>query len=240
MDINAIEREEVARLALKAATVAEARAVQERMRRLVLQRPLTSTPQLIAGADVSFDRFSPWLHAAVVVIDTASGETVAEATATERARFPYVPGYLSFREAPPVLAAWNALGLRPDLLVVDGQGYAHPRRCGIACHLGILLDLPTIGCAKSRLIGTHDTPGPEPGDAVPLIYDEERVGTVLRTRRRSLPLYVSIGYAITLDEAVEQVLRLCGGYRLPLTTRRAHERVNQVRRAHAARENERR
>jgi len=137
-------------------------------------------------------------------------------------RFPYVPGLLSFRECPGVLGAFRKLKRQPDLMLVDGHGIAHPRRIGIAAHLGLLLDLATVGCAKSRLCGAHDEPGLERGCRAPLTDDSETIGAVLRTRTNVKPIYVSVGHRITLDEAVEHALSCGGGYRLPEPTRLAH------------------
>ena len=140
--------------------IPEARALQEKLRGRVIERDTGRVPRLVAGADISFDRSSPELHAAVVVLDAESLEVVEIAAVRARARFPYVPGYLSFREIPPLLEAFAKLEAVPDLIVCDGQGRAHPRRFGLACHLGVLLDRPTLGCAKSRLIGDYREPGP--------------------------------------------------------------------------------
>jgi deoxyribonuclease V len=135
---------------------------------------------------------------------------------------PYVPGYLSFREGPAILAACEQLETEPDLFVFDGQGVAHPRRFGIASHVGVILDKPSIGCAKSRLCGTHHEPGPEAGSYVHLYDGDEILGAVLRTRDRVSPVYVSVGHRVSLEAAIEYVLACCRGYRLPETTRYAH------------------
>ncbi len=158
----------------------------------------------------------------VSVLDADTLEIVEEATAVGPARFPYVPGLLSFREIPLVLDALEGLAARPDLILCDGQGYAHPRRFGLACHLGVLLDLPTIGVAKSRFIGTHEEPGIERGEWTPLLDGAERIGAVLRTRRAVSPLYISCGHRVSLERAIELVLACTTRYRLPETTRAAH------------------
>ncbi len=186
--------------------------------------------RLVAGADVSYDRGSPVLFAAVVLLDAGSLEPVEAAGVCERARFPYVPGYLSFREIPAVLAAFAKLKGRPDLLVCDGQGRAHPRRFGLACHLGVLLDLPTLGCAKSRLVGRHREPGVRRGAHVQLRDGGEVIGEVVRTREGVKPVYVSVGHRITLATARRQVLRLAPRTRLPEPIRAAHGEVNRLRR----------
>lgn len=186
--------------------------------------------RLVAGADVSFDRGSPVLYAAVALLDAASLEVVEVAGVRSAARFPYVPGYLSFREIPAVLEALGKLRRRPDLVVCDGHGRAHPRRFGLACHLGVLLDVPTLGCAKSRLVGTHREPGPRRGAHVPLRDAGEVIGEVLRTREGVKPVYVSVGHRIALASARRQVLRLAPRFRLPEPTRVAHREVNRLRR----------
>lgn len=214
-----------------AVDVAGARAIQERLRRRVREEPLARPVRLVAGVDVSFDRRSPLLYAAVVVLDAASLEVVEVAAARREAGFPYVPGYLSFRELPPLLAAWERLERAPDLVVCDGHGRAHPRRFGIACHLGVLLDRPTIGCAKSRLVGEHREPGARRGASVALRHEGEVVGRVVRTREGVRPVYASVGHRVTLADAERWVLRLAGRYRLPEPVRAAHAEVNRLRRS---------
>ena len=211
-------------------STAEAAALQERLRSRVLDGPSPRPLRTVAGADVSYDRSSPYLHAAVVVLDARSLEVVEVGRARGRARFPYVPGFLSFREVPPLLEAWSKLSTRPDVLVCDGQGLAHPRRFGLACHLGLLTDVPTFGCAKTRLVGVHREPGPRRGHRARLVDRGETVGTVLRTRERVKPVYVSVGHRIGLDAARRLTLRLCRGFRLPEPIRAAHTESNRMRR----------
>lgn len=176
----------------------------------------------VAGVDCGPAEGGAALRCAVVVLDAATLVPLDQALAVVPARFPYVPGLLSFREVPAALAAFERLRLRPHLLLCDGQGLAHPRRFGLACHLGVLLDLPSIGVAKTRLIGRHDEPAAARGSRVPLYDGEEVIGSVLRTRHGVRPLYVSIGHRTGLASAVEWVLRCAPRYRLPETTRRAH------------------
>jgi deoxyribonuclease V len=145
----------------------------------------------VAGIDASFSSDGLRSFCAVIVVDLVTGETVETATAEESTRFPYVPGFLTFREGPAVVRAVRKLSSPPDALLLDGQGLAHPRRCGIASHVGACLDLPAVGCAKSRLVGESDEPGPRKGDDAPLLFEEEQVGIVLRSRDRTKPLYVS-------------------------------------------------
>ncbi len=212
-------------------TVAEARALQLRLRERVEEADRFGPVRSVAGVDVSYDRGSPILFAAVVVLDVDTFAVAETASARARATFPYVPGYLSFRELPPLVEAFGRLRARPDLLVVDGHGRAHPRRFGIACHLGVTLDLPTIGHAKSRLVGEHLEPADRRGSAVQLRHEGEVIGRVLRTRPGVKPVYVSTGHRVSLETAVQWVLRLAPHYRLAEPIRAAHAEVNRLRRA---------
>ena len=216
-------------------TIPEARALQERLRSRVREAELPHRLRRVAGADVSYDRGSPVLFAAVVVLDPATFEVIESVGVEARARFPYVPGYLSFREIPPLLEAFAKLSERPDLIVCDGQGRAHPRRFGLASHLGVTLDLPTIGCAKSRLVGEHREPGPRRGASAPLRHEGEVIGTVLRTQAGVKPVYVSVGHRVTLAAARRWVLALAPRHRLPEPIRAAHAEVNRLRRESRAR-----
>jgi deoxyribonuclease V len=191
---------------------------------------LPGTLRLVAGADVSYDRGSPVLYAAVVVFDADSLEIVEIGAATLRVTFPYVPGYLSFRELPPLLAAFEKLRTRPDLVLCDGHGRAHPRRFGLACHLGVALDLPTIGCAKSRLVGEHREPGTRRGAHTRLRDGGEGIGEVLRTREGVAPVYVSVGHRVSLATARRLVLRFSPCFRVAEPIRAAHAEVNRLRR----------
>ncbi len=173
-----------------------------------------------AGVDVSVrDDVG---QAAVVVLDLGRLSPVEYAVATRPIAFPYIPGLLSFREGPAVLEALAQLKTTPDLLMVDGHGISHPRRIGIASHLGLLADLPSIGCAKSRLVGQHDEPAEEAGSYAPLVDRGEVIGAVLRTRQGVSPMYISIGHRIDLATSIQMVMACCRGYRLPETTRWAH------------------
>jgi len=186
----------------------------------------------LAAADVSFNRKGDTLYAAVVVVAAETFEVIERVGLASPAKFPYVPGLLSFREAPPLLEAFGRLKSRPDVVLCDGQGVAHPRRFGIASHLGLRLGLPTVGCAKSRLFGEHDEPGPSRGDRAPLVdKNGEVIGAVLRSRDRVKPLYVSVGHRCDLESAVSLVLATTRKYRVPVPTRLAHDYVNEVRRA---------
>lgn len=195
----------------------------------------TRTPlgdwDLVAAADVSYGRFDPVLHAAVVVWSAHDERVVDAASASYPARFPYVPGLLSFREAPAIIAAFEKLRTRPEVVLVDGHGVAHPRRFGIACHLGLWLDVPTVGCAKSRLCGLYREPGRSRGQVAPLRLGSETVGYVVRSRAGVRPIFVSAGHRIDPASAVRVVLLSCRGCRLPEPARLAHRKVNEIRRA---------
>lgn len=217
-------------------TPLEAIEIQNRLRRQLILDQAPAVIRTIAGVDVSNAFGSNRLFAAVVVLDLLhpqpKGFPILEvATASLEVAFPYVPGLLSFREIPVVLKAWEKLQIRPDCLMADGQGIAHPRRIGIASHLGLLVDLPSIGCGKTRLIGAHREPGPLRGDRSPLIDRGETIGAVLRTRDGVSPVFISPGHRMTLDRAVEIVLSSQLRYRLPEPTRMAHQLVNEARRA---------
>lgn len=200
----------------------EAIAIQQRLRGLVRIVDDYASPRLIAGVDVGFEDKNRIIRAAIAVLDFPALNLVERAIARLPTAFPYVPGLLSFREVPAVLAAMEQLTRLPDMLLCDGQGVAHPRRLGIASHLGVLLDLPTIGVAKSRLVGTYDEPAEEKGAWQPLYDKEELIGCVLRSRSRVKPLYISPGHRIGFDAAREVVLACTTRYRLPETTRWAH------------------
>ena len=178
---------------------------------------------IVAGVDVGFEKAGAVTRAAVALLHFPSLEPACNAIARTATTFPYIPGLLSFREIPAVLKAMEQLEAKPDLLLCDGQGIAHPRRCGIASHLGVLLDIPSIGVAKTRLTGIHGTL-PEPkGSRIPLMDGDEQIGSVLRTRTGVKPLYVSPGHRISIATADELVLRCTTRYRLPETTRQAHK-----------------
>ncbi|MBO9358350.1 MAG: deoxyribonuclease V [Thermomicrobium sp.] len=216
--LSPLELEELARL-------------QKELAEKVVETPLPQTPRFIAGADMHLR--GERAVAVAVCFELLSEPTSDEATdflplreveraiAEQKVTFPYIPGFLSFREAPVIIEAVRALEQTPDLLVVDGQGRAHPRRCGLASHVGVLLDLPTIGAAKSRLYGSYREPGPNRGAWTPLVAEGEIIGAAVRTRPSARPLIVSVGHRITLLEAIRWVLRL-SRYRIPEPTRWAH------------------
>ena len=202
--------------------VDRARAIQDELRDLVVRDDAFGSIERIGGVDIGIDRKTNRARAAAVVLSFPDCEPLQAATVNQRIRFPYVPGYLSFREVPPAMAALEKLSIAPDIIICDGQGIAHPRRFGLACHLGVATGIPTIGAAKSRLIGSCREPGPEKGDWSALEEGTETIGACLRTRSRVQPIFVSIGHKVTLASAVRIVLECCKKYRLPETTRAAH------------------
>lgn len=211
-------------------TPAEAIRVQRRLAGRVRRTAPRRAIRTVAGVDCAFSRDGRRCLAAAVVWDLEERRVVEERVSARPLRFPYVPGLLSFREAPAVLAALRALRTRPDALMLDGQGVAHPRRLGIASHVGLICDLPTVGVAKSRLLGEHREPGPKRGARAALTDGGERIGTVLRTRDHVRPVYVSIGHALDLETACRLVLRAGAGYRLPEPTRLADRAVARAKR----------
>ena len=207
-------------------TAAEAEAIQDLLRPLVVRsEPMARPARTAAGLDVAYRDRDGRLAAAVVVLDAATLEPVDQAVAVGHAAFEYAPGLFAFRELPTLVMALERLRVTPDLLVCDGQGLAHPRRFGLACHVGVLTGQPAIGVAKKRLIGTFDelALGSQRGAWTPLRDDDEVVGRALRTRAGARPVFVSVGHRIDLTAACQQVLDLCAGYRLPETTRLADQ-----------------
>ncbi|MDG5467859.1 deoxyribonuclease V [Deltaproteobacteria bacterium IMCC39524] len=208
----------------------EAIALQKELaKHIVLHDFVPVAPRVVAGVDVSYAKIATQFHAAVVLLDYASMEILETAAASGDVNFPYVPGLLSFRELPILLQAFRKLKTVPNVILVDAQGIAHPRRLGLASHLGLWLDLPTIGCAKSRLCGEFEEPAPEKGAWTSLRDGEESIGRVLRTKNRVKPLYISPGHKIDCRRSGEIVLQCGRGYRLPEPTRQAHLLSNRVR-----------
>jgi deoxyribonuclease V len=207
---------------------AQACAIQERLRLRLKLSGRMRAPRTVAAADVAYSRLTHNMYAAVVVCDAATLEPVAKALAVRKARFPYIPGLFSFREVPPLLATFAKLKLRPDVVLFDGQGQAHPRRFGLACHAGLVLNVPTIGCAKSRLVGTHDAVGDCAGDWAAVHDGTDIVGAALRTRAGTKPVYVSIGHRIDLANAIELVQSCVRRYRLPEPLRFAHQATTDL------------
>lgn len=216
----------------------EAVTLQKHLRDKIVLQPLPPDIKLVAGADISFNKYSDEIYAGIVVLRLPELEVVTTSGVVTTTKFPYVPGLLSFREAPALLQAWEKLTVYPDVLALDGQGIAHPRRIGIASHIGLWLELPTIGCAKSLLTGRYEEPPPEAGSWSPLIDKGETIGAALRTKHRVNPIYVSPGHLADLAGSIELALRCCKGYvthgtskyRIPEPTRLAHLFVNSLRR----------
>ncbi len=200
-------------------TVEEAVTIQNQLQPEVITEDELGEVQYVAGVDVGFEEDYAISRAAVAVLSFPDLQLVEQAIARRPTTFPYIPGFLSFREVPVVLDALEQVRTIPDLILCDGQGIAHPRRFGLACHLGVLIDMPTIGVAKSLLVGKHDELPLEKGSWQPLRYRGETVGAVLRSRTGVNPLYVSPGYRISLPTAIDYVLRCITKYRLPETTR---------------------
>ena len=203
-------------------TPQQAIALQKTLCGQVVSQDRFSPPALVGGVDVGFEQSGQVTRAAVVTLEFPSLLPREQAIARLPTRFPYIPGLLSFREIPAILAALKQLKQPPDLLLCDGQGRAHPRRFGLACHLGLLTEIPSIGVAKHRLIGQHEPLPPEKGEWVPLIDKGEVIGAVLRTRKGVKPLYISVGHRISLASAIHYVLACTTRYKLPETTRAAH------------------
>ncbi len=222
---------------------AEARQLQIKLAQRVRFIAMKKKPGIVAGLDCAFSKDGKQIFASAVVIDLSDFAIIETTTATRKVEFPYIPGLLSFREAPACIDAIEKLKITPDCLIVDGQGFAHPRRLGIASHIGLLIDKPTIGCAKSRLIGTFEKLGNKKGSFSPLVdvarpswpcihgleaRATEEIGVVLRTRPDVKPVYVSVGHKCTLDDAISVVLQCTTRYRLPEPSRLAHQLVGQA------------
>ncbi len=215
----------------------EARQIQLQLRRRWEAEDRLAELRFVAGADVALDLRRRRAIAGVIVYGFPEMAEVERVAAERRLTFPYIPGLLSFREIPVLLLAFEKLRHEPDLIFYDGHGYAHPRRFGIACHLGVLLDCPTIGCAKSRLVGSHAEPGRRVGSWAPLLDareggegSREIIGAVLRTREGVKPIYVSQGHRVSLERAIELVRAVSSGYRIPRPTREADHFVESVKR----------
>jgi len=202
--------------------ITQALDTQRRLTTQVSRSSEVSTPHFIAGVDIAVSKAEGMATGAVVVLQYPELRVVETKVARGRLDFPYIPGLLSFREAPLTLDACQRLTVTPDLFLVDGQGIAHPRRLGLASHLGLFLDAPTIGCAKSLLCGSHQVPGIEPGSYAEVVDGSETIGAAVRTKLGVKPVYVSIGHKVDLQTAIHWVLKCCRGYRLPEPARLAH------------------
>jgi deoxyribonuclease V len=203
-------------------SIPQALDLQRRLATQVSRIGEVTTPSLIAGVDISVSKTKGMATAAVVVLGYPELRVVETKIVNGKLDFPYIPGLLSFRESPLTLAACEELTITPDLILVDGQGIAHPRRLGLASHLGLLLNTPTIGCAKSLLCGEHEEPGEQPGNYAEIVDRGEVVGVALRTKLGTKPVYVSIGHKIDIQTAIYWVTQCCRGYRIPEPGRLAH------------------
>ena len=206
-----------------ATSTAEAKIIQEKFRDKVIRSTQLKKVSRVAGVDIGFENQGKITRAAIAVLSFPQLLILEKQVIRTKTTFPYIPGYLSFREVPAALKAFEKLKNTPDLILCDGQGIAHPRRFGLACHLGLWTKLPTIGVAKSRLIGTYQEPGIKKGNWKPLMDKDEQIGAVLRTRDNVSPVYVSIGHKVDLPTAIQFTLDCTTRYRLPETTRWAHK-----------------
>jgi len=210
-------------------TYKEAVKIQKELKDKVVLKNIDKRIRYVAGLDVSYARGSNIMWAGVVILDFPSLNKAEEVWSRKKVSFPYIPGLLSFREIPALLEALRKIEIEPDLILCDGQGIAHPRGLGLASHLGIILNKPTIGCAKSRLVGTYNQVGERKGNYAYLTYKNRVIGAVVRTRSKVKPIFVSPGYGIMLNDCIRFVLETCSTYRIPEPTRQAHLLVNSVR-----------
>lgn len=210
-------------------TPAQAVELQQQLRKQIKIEPLLKPIQTIAGADISFNKYEEIVYAGIIVLSFPDLQEVAKSTIISKTSFPYIPGLLSFREIPSLLKAWNQLTIKPDLMVLDGQGIAHPRRMGIATHFGLVTDTPSMGCAKSLLTGKFEVLS-EAAGSESLIYDrDEVIGAALRTKNKVNPVFISPGHRINLEQSLAIIKQCVNGYRIPEPTRKAHLLVNQTR-----------
>ena len=207
---------------------ASAIALQQQLASQVERQDRFGPIRTVAGVDVAYDKHSDKLVAAVVVLDYETLDVIASASAQDVEKFPYIPGLFSFRELPPIALALEQLDVVPDLIVCDGQGIAHPRRFGLACHLGILFDVPTIGCGKTRLLGDEDALERKRGNTAALRDHDEVIGSVVCTQDGVKPVYVSVGHRVSLATASAMIVRLSPHFRLPETTRHADQLVKKI------------
>lgn len=210
-------------------TAAQAIAYQQELRHQIKIEALEKPIRIIAGSDISFNKYEETVYAGIVLFKYPQLEVIGTATAVSRTSFPYISGLLAFREVPALLDAWNQLDIKPDLLVLDGQGIAHERRLGIATHFGLVTDIPTIGSAKSRLRGRYEEPDNEIFAQSPMYDGVEIIGTALRSKKNCNPIFVSPGHLVSMAQSVEIIKNCVRGYRIPEPTRQAHILVNKLR-----------
>jgi deoxyribonuclease V len=209
--------------------LATAKQIQLSLKHQITLQPLPKLPETIAGADVTYSQSDKMYFASALVFDLKTMRVIEQAAHCGEVQFPYISGYLTFREGPILLRVFEKLKNVPDVIIFDGQGIAHHRKMGIAAHLGLFLELPTIGCAKRRLVGIYEEPSPEFGSWSELRYHDELIGAVVRTRQNCKPVFVSPGHLIDIPDAIQTVLQCCAGYRIPEPVRQAHITVNKIR-----------
>lgn len=210
-------------------TPAQAIAYQHQLRKQIQIKPLTVPIRVIGGADISFNKFSDIVYAGIVLFSYPDMKIIGQATVISKTTFPYISGLLAFREVPALLEAWDKLTIKPDLLVLDGQGIAHERRTGIATHFGLIANVPTIGSAKSRLTGKYEEPGEQIFAQSPMYDKGELIGIALRSKKKCNPIYISPGNLISMEQSIEVIKNCIRGYRIPEPTRQAHLLVNKIR-----------
>lgn len=210
-------------------TPSKAVELQRRLKEKIRIEGLRTEIQFVAGADLSFNKLSKITFGGIVVFSFPELKIIEKVWIQSEVEFPYIPGLLSFREIPVLLKAFKKLKQKPDLMIMDGQGYAHPRRFGLACHFGLLTNTPSIGCAKAKLIGDYDPPGKNKGMNSSLIHKNEKIGDVLRTRNDVNPVFVSPGHLVNFNDCIKWVLNCTTKYRIPEPTRQAHLLVNKAR-----------
>lgn len=213
-------------------TASEAVALQKELRARINITTLNTPIRLIGGADISFNKFEETVYAGIIILKYPEMTPVDQISVIAATRFPYISGLLAFREIPALLKAWNKLAQKPDIMVLDGQGIAHERRLGIATHFGLLTDTPSIGCAKTRLTGTYTEPEDRIFAQSPLFHTNEHIGTVLRTKLKCKPIFVSPGHKVSIDQSVDIIKNCTRKYRIPEPTRLAHLLVNETRIQH--------
>jgi len=210
-------------------TAAQAIAYQQELRHHIKIEVLEKPIRIIAGADISFNKYEETVYAGIVLFKYPLMEVIGHASAVSRTKFPYISGLLAFREVPALLDAWNRLEIKPDLMVLDGQGIAHERRLGIASHFGLITDVPTIGSAKSRLSGKYEEPANEIFAQSPMYNGDEIIGIAMRSKKNCKPIFISPGHRVSMAQSVEIIKNCIRGYRIPEPTRQAHILVNQLR-----------
>lgn len=210
-------------------SVPEATLIQNELRAKLDVTERSLFPETIAGADISLNLHSTTIYAGIIVLSFPQLKPIAYSLIKSETHFPYVPGYLAFREVPALLKAWKQLAAKPSVLVVDGHGIAHPRRMGIAAHFGSLAEQTSMGCAKNILCGKFEEPGIQTGSAAPIIHKQEQIGYAFRSKAKTAPVYISPGHGMGMQNSLEIIQQCTGKYRIPEPTRLAHELVNKFR-----------